>query len=93
MCSPKIGSARAIQGSAVSCASIPLVDTCARNGAARAGLMTHPAVRFFFDRNPGFEAGDELVCLTEITEDNLKSLARREFAKGARETTTDIEFA
>jgi hypothetical protein len=39
-------------------------------------------VRFFLERNPDFAQGDELVCLTELSIDNLKPIARRLFAKG-----------
>jgi hypothetical protein len=31
-------------------------------------------VRFFFERNPGFQRGHELVCLCEIGEHNMKPL-------------------
>ena len=50
----------------------------------QAGLRHIPPERFkdphidFFDRrNPGHRQGDELVCLTEICEDNLTSAGRR----------------
>lgn len=36
-----------------------------------------PHVRFFLDRNPGYINGDELVCLAEISEENLTRAARR----------------
>lgn len=51
---------------------------------ARAGLLARDDVRFFFERNPGYHAGDELVCIAELAETNLRSLARREFAAGMR---------
>ena len=38
-----------------------------------------PAVRFFLQRNPGYLQGHELVCLCELSEQNLKPLARRLF--------------
>jgi hypothetical protein len=41
-----------------------------------------PEVRFFLERNPGYTRGHELVCLTELHEDNLKPLARRLFLQG-----------
>jgi hypothetical protein len=41
-----------------------------------------PEVRFFLERNPGYTIGHELVCLTELHEDNLKPLARRLFLQG-----------
>lgn len=48
----------------------------------RSHLRTHDVVRYFLDRNPGYAAGDELVCLTELTSDNLRSFARRAFVEG-----------
>lgn len=41
-----------------------------------------PDVRFFLERNPGYAAGDELVCLTELEPNNLKPIARRLFLQG-----------
>ena len=35
------------------------------------GRMAHPDVTFFLAKNPGHVDGDELVCLTEISIDNL----------------------
>jgi hypothetical protein len=29
--------------------------------------------------NPGFRDGDELVCITELTQNNLRGLAKRAF--------------
>jgi hypothetical protein len=37
-------------------------------------------VRFFLSRNPGYARGDELACLCELSEGNLRPLARRIFA-------------
>jgi hypothetical protein len=48
----------------------------------REPLREHPAVRFFLERNPSYYRGEELVCLTELTRDNLRSFARRAFAEG-----------
>jgi hypothetical protein len=41
-----------------------------------------PDVAFFLRSNPGYTHGDELVCLTELTADNLRPLARRVFEQG-----------
>jgi len=41
------------------------------------GRLLDPHIRFFLERNPGFLAGDELVCVTRIREDNLTAAARR----------------
>jgi hypothetical protein len=38
-----------------------------------------PEVAFFLQQNPGYAEGDELVCLAEISADNLKPFARRIF--------------
>lgn len=35
------------------------------------GKASDAHVRFFLDRNPGHAAGDELVCLTELSDENL----------------------
>lgn len=40
---------------------------------------TKDAVKFFLRRNPGYLQGHELVCLCELSEENLKPLARRLF--------------
>ena len=37
------------------------------------------AVRFFLRQNPGYLRGDEMVCLCELSQDNLKPLASRLF--------------
>lgn len=50
----------------------------------RSQLREHPAVRFFLERNPNFHAGDELVCLTELCAENMRSVARRAFVDGLR---------
>lgn len=41
-----------------------------------------PDVRFFLERNPGYVDGDELVCLAEFTQENLKPVAARLFDQG-----------
>jgi hypothetical protein len=41
-----------------------------------------PDVAFFLARNPGYVRGDELVCLTELSAENLRPLARRVFQQG-----------
>lgn len=43
--------------------------------------LSKPAVRFFFERNPGFRQGDELVCLCQIEAGNMKPLAARIFRR------------
>jgi hypothetical protein len=46
--------------------------------------MEREGVRFFFERNPGFQRGHELVCLCEMEEHNMKALTLRLFRKGVR---------
>lgn len=41
------------------------------------GKATDPHVQFFLSANPGHEAGDELVCLTELSDDNLTRAGER----------------
>jgi hypothetical protein len=36
-----------------------------------------PHIRFFLERNPGYIQGDELVCLIEISRENLHARMRR----------------
>lgn len=42
----------------------------------------NPMVKFFLERNPHFQLGDELVCLTEMSEQNLKRGALAAFRSG-----------
>ena len=37
----------------------------------------NPHVKFFSERNPGHAAGDEMVCLTEVSRSNLTRMGRR----------------
>src|SRR3546814_20604210 len=41
-----------------------------------------PDVLFFLQRNPGYDQGDELVCLPELSLENQNPLAARIFAAG-----------
>ncbi len=41
------------------------------------GRLADPHIAYFLDRNPGWHRGEELVCLTEITVDNLTPAGRR----------------
>jgi hypothetical protein len=43
---------------------------------------TRPEVAFFLERNPGFAKGDELVCLCEVSEANMKRMTLRVFKQG-----------
>jgi len=42
-----------------------------------AGKAHDPHVAFFVERNPGYAAGDELVCLAELHDANLTAAGRR----------------
>lgn len=44
--------------------------------------LRKPDVRFFLERNPGYAHGDELVCLTELSPDNLRRYALEAFTQG-----------
>ncbi len=46
------------------------------------GYENKPDVRYFLERNPDYYKGDELVCLMELREDNMRSHARRGFVAG-----------
>jgi len=41
------------------------------------GRTDDPHIRFFLQRNPGHAAGDELVCLTSLRDDNLTAAGTR----------------
>jgi hypothetical protein len=41
------------------------------------GRTADPHIAFFASQNPGYVAGDELVCLTELCEENLTAAGRR----------------
>ena len=47
-----------------------------------AGRLADPQIAFFLERNPGWKEGDELVCLTEIAEENLTRAGRRMWGAG-----------
>ena len=46
-------------------------------GAVSAGRASDEHVAFFLARNPGYADGDELACLTEISEENLTAAGQR----------------
>ncbi|HVT57025.1 MAG TPA: hypothetical protein VHR45_01380 [Thermoanaerobaculia bacterium] len=47
-----------------------------------AGKLADPYVALFLASNPGWESGDELVCLTEIAAHNLTAAGRRMWQRG-----------
>ena len=46
--------------------------------------LKDPHIAFFAERNPGHQAGDELVCLAELGEDKLTRIGRRMWIKGCK---------
>ena len=48
-----------------------------RFGMVPPGRVADPHVAFFLSRNPGHAKGDELVCITEISDGNLTRAGRR----------------
>lgn len=46
--------------------------------------MAKAEVQYFLQCNPHYHQGDELVCLTELTPENLKPLSRRVFVRGMK---------
>jgi hypothetical protein len=46
------------------------------------GRLADPHIAFFLEKNPGWREGDELVCLTEIAEENLTRAGRRMWEAG-----------
>jgi hypothetical protein len=49
-----------------------------------------PDINYFLQRNPEYYQGDELVCLMELREDNMRSHARRGFLEGFLAATPQI---
>lgn len=49
------------------------------------GRLHEPHVAFFLQRNPGWCRGDELVCLTEISFENLTAAGRRMWGRERRD--------
>ncbi len=46
------------------------------------GRLADPHIAFFNSMNPGHERGEELVCLTELSADNLAAAGRRMVGEG-----------
>ncbi len=44
----------------------------------------NPETQFFYQKNPNYAMGSELVCLAELHEDNLRSLALKGFQQGLK---------
>lgn len=54
----------------------------------RAGLLRNPDVRYFLEHNPGYTQGDELVCLAELSEANIRPVALRVFREALHSCRT-----
>ena len=52
--------------------------------AISAAEAQRPDVALFLALNPGYAGGDELLCLTELSAENLRPHARRHFLEGLR---------
>jgi hypothetical protein len=50
---------------------------CPQLGGIPDGRTADPHVAFFISQNPGHTHGDELVCLTELSDENLTAAGRR----------------
>jgi len=48
----------------------------------KASARERPEVSYFLERNPRFQQGEELCCLTALDANNLRSFARRAFLGG-----------
>ncbi|MEO8021719.1 hypothetical protein [Polaromonas sp.] len=57
----------------------------------REGLRQRPEIQFFLERNPHYNKGDELACLTKLEAGNLRSLARRAFVAGLAHPLTQLD--
>lgn len=55
-----------------------------------AGRIADPHVACFLSRNPRHADGDELVCLTELSAENLTTAGRRMLAPERHETTAGV---
>jgi hypothetical protein len=70
-----------------------VVEFADSHGHLHPGLAEIPAhrrdhrhVRFFLERNPGYARGHELVCVAELSPENMRGLARRLLVEGMAPT-------
>lgn len=56
-------------------------------------LEKNPHVRFFLKKNKHYDKGDELVCITELCESNMRFHARAAFIEGMHEKTPTITLS
>lgn len=59
----------------------PMGQLVQRLAKPRPSEIGRPEVKYFMERNPGFRQGDELVCVCELSEANLRPIARRVFLR------------
>ncbi len=52
---------------------------------ANEAIKKSPEANFFYQKNPLYARGHELVCLTELAEDNLRSFALSGFRQGVKD--------
>lgn len=55
-------------------------------------LARKPIIAFFLQRNPGYADGDELVCLTELSESNMRFVSRVAFIEGMNSCQDGVIF-
>ena len=60
----------------------PMGQLVTRLAEPRPSEAKRPEVRYFLDRNQGYRQGDELVCVCELDDSNLRPIARRVFLGG-----------
>ncbi|MDQ3159659.1 MAG: hypothetical protein M3Q51_01395 [Pseudomonadota bacterium] len=51
-----------------------------------------PTVAFFLEKNPGYASGDELVCITELSETNMRFVSRVAFLEGMESCRDGLIF-
>ena len=47
-------------------------------------MKSNVHIDFFLRRNPGFENGDELTCMTELSIDNMKRFTKNNVLEGMK---------
>ena len=55
-------------------------------------VKAKPHVAFFLQANPGYTSGDELVCLTELCEQNMRFVSRMAFIEGMDSCRSGVIF-
>jgi len=55
-------------------------------------IKAKPHVAFFLRANPGYISGDELVCLTELCEQNMRFVSRTAFLEGMNSCRDGVTF-